>query len=179
VARCDLKPASVGPKTQGCLRIPVTAAVTDHPPTICTQQSITVPPEAGAKFAQPLLYGSDEWQASYATLRSTNEGMNGYLKDGARKALGDPQRRRIRGVAAQSVFVSLLLCAANLRKIDGFFIQAAVEAAGTVRRRPRRRRTRAIDEWLPGQPPTTPGHRQLRPGSPDRRLREAIAPPQR
>jgi hypothetical protein len=153
VARCDLKPASVSPKTQGRIRIPVTAAVADHPPTICSQQSITVPPEAGAKFAQPLLYGSEEWLAAYATLRSTNEGMNGYLKDGAREALGDPQRRRIRGVVAQSVFVSLLLFAANLRKIDRFLVQAAAEAAGTVRRRSRRRRTRAIGEWLPEQPP--------------------------
>ena len=110
VARCDVKPASVRPSTQGRLRIPVTAAVADHPPKICTQQSVTVPPEAGAKFAQPLLYGSEEWQAAYATLRSTNEGMNGFMKDGAREALGDPHRRRIRGVAAQSVFVALLLC---------------------------------------------------------------------
>jgi hypothetical protein len=70
-----LKPDSVRPSTQGRLRIPLTAAVTDHPPPICTQQSVTVPPEAGAKFAQPLLYGSDDWQAAYATLRSTNEGM--------------------------------------------------------------------------------------------------------
>ncbi len=153
VARCALKPPSVGPSTQGRLRIPVTAAVADHPPKICTQQTITVPPEAGAKFAQPLLYGSEEWQAAYATLRSTNEGMNGFLKDGAREALGDPQRRRIRGVAAQSVFVSLLLWAANLRKIDGFLVRAATD--GTARRRPRRRRTRSIDEWLPGQPPPT------------------------
>ena len=119
VARCDLKPDSVRPSTQGRLRIPVTAAVTDHPPPICTQQSVTVPPEAGAKFAQPLLHGSDEWQAAYATLRSTNEGMNGFLKDGAREALGDPERRRIRGVAAQSVFVALLLCAANLARSTG------------------------------------------------------------
>jgi len=153
VARCDLKPASVGPKTQGRVRIPVTAAVTSHPPTICSQQSVTVPPEAGAKLAQPLLYGSEEWRAAYATLRSTNEGMNGFLKDGAREALGDPQRRRIRGVAAQSVFVALLLCAANLRKIESFLAQRAAEAAGTARRRPRRRRTRALDEWFPEVPP--------------------------
>lgn len=145
-----MKPDSVRPSTQGRLRIPLTAAVTDHPPPICTQQSVTVPPEAGAKFAQPLLYGSDDWQAAYATLRSTNEGMNGFLKDGAREALGDPQRRRIRGVAAQSIFVSLLLWAANLRKIDRVLVAAA---AGTARRRPRRRRTRALGEWLPGQPP--------------------------
>ena len=129
----------------------MTAAVADHPPTICTQQSITVPPEAGAKFAQPLLFGSDEWEAAYRTLRSTNEGMNGYLKDGAREALADPQRRRIRGVAAQSVFVAALLWAANLRKIDGFLTDWAAVVAGTIRRRPRRRRTRALDQWLPGQ----------------------------
>src|SRR5665213_2378713 len=153
VARCDLKPASVGPKTQGRVRIPVTAAVRTHPPTICTQQSVTVPPEAGAKLAQPLLYGSEEWRAAYVTLRSTNEGMNGFLKDGAREALGDPQRRRIRGVAAQSVFVALLLCAANLRKIESFLAQRAAEAAGMVRRRPRRRRTRDLDEWFPEVPP--------------------------
>ena len=152
VARCDLKPDSVGSSTRGRIRIPVTAAVTSHPPTICSQQSITVPPEAGAKLAQPLLYGSDEWHAAYATLRSTNEGMNGYLKDGAREALGDAQRRRIRGVAAQTVFIALLLAAANLRKIDQFLVQAAAEAAGMFRRRPRRRRTRALDEWLPESP---------------------------
>jgi hypothetical protein len=154
VARCDLKPTSVRPSTQGRVRIRVTAAASAHPPIICSQQSVTVPPEAGAKFAQPLLYGSDEWQAAYATLRSTNEGMNGFLKDGAREALGDPQRRRIRGVAAQSVFVALLLCAANLRKIDSFLFQAAAEAAGMARRRPRRRRTRALDEWFPEVPPS-------------------------
>jgi len=136
------------------VRIPVTAAASAHPPIICSQQSVTVPPEAGAKFAQPLLYGSEEWKAAYATLRSTNEGMNGFLKDGAREALGDPQRRRIRGVAAQSVFVALMLCAANLRKIDSFLVQAAAEAAGMARRRPRRRRTRALNEWFPEVPPS-------------------------
>jgi hypothetical protein len=57
-------------------------------------------------------------------------------------------------VAAQSVFVALLFCAANLRKIDSFLVRAAAEAAGTFRRRPRRRRTRALDEWLPEVPPT-------------------------
>ena len=79
--------------------------------------------------------------------------MNGFLKDGAREALGDPLRRRIRGVAAQSVFVALLLWAANLRKIDRFLVQAAAEAAGTACPRPRWRRTRSLGEWLSEQPP--------------------------
>ena len=142
-----MKPASVGPKTKGKLRIPVTAAVSTHPSAICSQQSVTVPPEAGAKLAQSLLYGSEEWRAAHASLRSTNEGMNGFLKDGACEALEDPQRRRIRGVVAQSVFLALPLCAANLRKIESFLAQRAAEAAGMARRRPRRRRTRALEEW--------------------------------
>src|SRR5664280_692425 len=157
------------------LRIPVTAAVTDHPPPICTQQSVTVPPEAGAKFAQPLLYGSDEWQAAYATLRSTNEGMNGFLKDGATEALGDPQRRRIRGVAAQRAPVC---CQSS---------QDRPVPHPSSRRG--RRHGPSADPPAPDPgyrrvaprtaTPDHAGHGQSRPGPADRRLREAIAPPQR
>lgn len=93
VARCDLKPASVRPETRGRLRVNVRPDVEQHPPSICRQQSLTLPPEAGAKFAQDLLYGSHEWHATYATLRNSIEGFNGYVKDGAREALDDPERR--------------------------------------------------------------------------------------
>jgi len=96
-----------------------------------------------------LLFGSDEWQDVYATLRSSIEGMNGFIKDGAKEAIDVPERRRIRGVAPQSLFVAILLCAANFRKIDGFLALATAEAAGTVRRLPKRRRTRSLGQWLP------------------------------
>jgi hypothetical protein len=149
VARCDLKPTSIRRTTLGRLTIPVASGVWDHVPTICNQQSITLPPEAGAKFAQTLFFGSDQWQDVYATLRSSIEGMNGYVKDGAKEAIDDPERRRIRGVAPQSVFVAFQLCAANFRKIEGFLAQAMAEAAGTVRHLPKRRRTRSLGRWLP------------------------------
>ena len=45
--------------------------------------------------------------------------MNGFIKDGAREAIDDAERRRIRGVAAQSVLVAFQLLAANIRKISG------------------------------------------------------------
>ncbi|WP_460302016.1 hypothetical protein [Actinocorallia aurea] len=41
------------------------------PPKICTQTSITLAPEYGAKHWQPLPYGGPEWQRVYFRLRNT------------------------------------------------------------------------------------------------------------
>ena len=49
--------------------------------------------------------------------------MNGFIKDGAREAVDDAERRRIRGLAPQSVFVAFLLCAANLRMIETYLAE--------------------------------------------------------
>jgi hypothetical protein len=149
VVRCGLKSRSEGPTTRGRPRIPVTDALRTHTPKICSQQSITLPPEAGAKFSQTLLHESDQWHAIYATLRNSVEGMNGFIKDGAREAVDDPERRRIRGVAPQSVFMVFLLCAANLRKIDTVLAEEEAEASGSMRRLPARRATKAIAAFLP------------------------------
>ena len=75
--------------------------------------------------------------------------MNGFIKDGAREAVDDPERRRIRGVPPQSVFVAFLLCAANLRKIETHLAEEEAEASGSMRRLPPRRTTEAIGEFLP------------------------------
>ena len=62
MARCELKPTSLTlTTTQGRLRIPVHSDVRADPPPACTQSSVTIPPEAGAKFHQELLFGSPEW----------------------------------------------------------------------------------------------------------------------
>jgi hypothetical protein len=148
MARCTLKPASMTRDTLGRLHIPVTAELAAAPPKSCTQQSVTVSPTAGAKFHQELVFESSEWKFAYNSLRNTNEGMNGYIKDHAHEALDDPGRRRIHGVAPQSLFVALLVVAANVRKIRVFLATRAVERLSKPRR-PRRRKTTPITHWRP------------------------------
>jgi hypothetical protein len=45
--------------------------------------------------------------------------------------------------------VAFLLFAANLRKIEVFLQAEAAIAAGSVRRLPRRRKTKSLQNWLP------------------------------
>ena len=146
-ARCALKPKSEGGNGQARTRIQVTDVRAHHPPKVCTQQSVTLPPEEGAKYAQDLPHASPEWHAIYAT-RNSVEGMNGFIKDGAREAVDDPERRRIRGVAAQSVLVAFQLFAANIRKIDKFLSRRGAGST-KVRKLPSRRRTRSLATWAP------------------------------
>jgi hypothetical protein len=114
-----------------------------------------LPPGAGAKYFQSMPLGTPEHTEIYAGLRSAVEGMNGYLKDGAREGLGDPQRCRVRGVAAQSVLVAFQVLAGNLRKIDGFLLSVATARPDRPRRR-RRRTWPSMSNWLPSADSASP-----------------------
>ena len=118
-----------------------------EPPRICTQTAVTIAPDTGARYRQDLPYGSPAWRKSYATLRNTIEGLNGLIKDPAHEALAQPARRRVRGIAAQSVFTALLLMAANIRKIRAWRALTARDKA-RITRRARRRRT-SLRDYLP------------------------------
>ena len=118
-----------------------------EPPRICTQTAITIAPDTGARYRQDLPYGSPAWHKSYATLRNTIEGLNGLIKDPAHEALAQPARRRVRGIAAQSIFTALLLMAANIRKIRAWRALTARDKA-RITRRARRRRT-SLRDYLP------------------------------
>jgi len=118
-----------------------------EPPKICTQTAITIAPDTGARYRQDLPYASPAWHARYATLRNTIEGLNGYAKDPARQALAQPARRRVRGIAAQSVFTALLLMAASIRKIRAWRALTPQDKAD-ITRRARRRRT-SLRDYLP------------------------------
>jgi hypothetical protein len=114
-------------------------------PKLCTQSAITVAPDIGARHRQDLAFGSDQWARTYAAYRNTIEGLNGFAKDTAHEALAEPGRRRVRGIAAQSVFVAMSLMAANFRKIATFRQMAADGTAQKVAARAQRRRVRLAD----------------------------------
>ena len=80
--------------------------------------------------------------------------MNGFIKDGAHEAVDDPERRRIRGVAAQSLLVAFLLFAANIRKIDEFLKKQEAEAK-KIHKLPSRRKTKSLATWAPAKAPPT------------------------
>jgi hypothetical protein len=143
---CPLRPA---PAALG--RIPVLGPPT-IPPKVCTQRAITIAPDVGARHRQELAYGTDEWRRTYATYRNTIEGTNGYLKDTAHESLQAPGRRRVRGIAAQSIFVGLLLVAANIRKIRAFRELVAHGEAHKSAERARRRRISVTDYRPPPSP---------------------------
>ena len=115
------------------------------PPKVCTQSAVTIAPDIGARHRQDLAFGSADWARTYATYRNTIEGWNGFVKDPAHEALAAPGRRRVRGIAAQSIFVTLLLMAANFRKIATFRQLVADGAAAKTAERARRRRVSLAD----------------------------------
>jgi hypothetical protein len=140
---CPLRQPSLAPR-DGRPKVPQPP---DEPPKICTQTAITIAPRTGARYRQDLPYGTPAWHARYATLRNTIEGLNGYAKDPAHQALGQPGRRRVRGIAAQSLFTALLLIAANIRKIRAWRALTASDTT-SITRRARRRRT-SLRDYLP------------------------------
>jgi len=158
-ARCDLKPASKDKPHTRTKRIHITDELKADSDgrACCAQQSVTIAPEDAAKFRQELRFGTVEWQGVYNTLRNTIEGYNGFIKDEAVEDDAAPQRRRIRGTAAQTVLVGMLVFAANLRKIDAYIAQADPDEDGELYKKPRRRKTKPIVAWMAPDLPLTRG----------------------
>jgi len=127
---CPLRKASLTPRDGR----PKVLQPPQEPPRLCRQTAITIAPDVGARYRQDLPYGSPAWHARYATLRNTIEGLNGLVKDTAHEALAAPARRRVRGIAACSLFTALLLMAANIRKIRAWRALTARDQARIARR---------------------------------------------
>jgi hypothetical protein len=144
--RCPLKKASMRFTAKPTV---MPAASPVGPPAVCSQQSVTVPPEAGAKHGQALPFESPEWSNAYHTLRNGVEGTNGYLKDPTNMNLESAGTRRVRGIAAVSFLVGFQLAASNLRKHTHWRHAHPADPDTPPRRRARRRRTRSLTNWTP------------------------------
>jgi hypothetical protein len=143
---CPLRQSSLSPRDG---RAKVLDPPAD-PPRVCRQTAITIAPDVGARHRQDLPFASPAWQESYATMRNTIEGLNGFIKDPAREALAQPARRRVRGITACALFTALLLMAANLRKIRGWRSLTADHKTRQATRRARRRQTSLRDHQPDG-----------------------------
>ncbi|MCU1447473.1 hypothetical protein [Cryobacterium sp.] len=124
---------------------------------VCTNAtSVTVPIEAGAKLAQDIQYGSDEWSTMYNHDRNTIEGVNGFLKDGAHEGIHIAERRRMRGSTAQFLMIAMLVVTGNLRKLQNFRDEMTAntsvsrddrDAAQLAARKKRRENNTRIAPW--------------------------------
>lgn len=91
----------------------------DEQDAICrNHHSVTFPQAAGAKLAQDEQFGSRDWQVKYTSDRNTVEGGNAYMKDDSKEQLEAAGRRRVRGIAAQTLLIGFLVVSANLRKLQ-------------------------------------------------------------
>lgn len=136
--RCPHRPASMSLP----LDRPEILTPPEHPPTCCTQASLTVPASVNAKTGQKHHYPSRAWRTSYAR-RSAAERANATLKDTAAVSI----RRgwcRLTGVTANSLMLAAAVIARNCRAIDAFQTRQADNAqrvaAGLPPKTRRRRR---------------------------------------
>jgi hypothetical protein len=141
--RCPLRTASMALDFSR----PEVTSVPEHPPSCCTQQTITVGPSVNAKTAQRHDYLSAPWRRSYAR-RSAAERSNARIKD---PATIDVARGwcRVMGLAPMSLFVACALVVRNLAVADAFDHRSAQNARraglGLPERTRRRRRTTLAD----------------------------------
>lgn len=79
----------------------------------CTRKSLSIPVKAGQKYAQEYHFQSEEWLRAYA-MRNTVESANARIKRSSTYALGDPERRRLRGRTSQFLLAALVVMASNI-----------------------------------------------------------------
>lgn len=107
--------------------------------------SVTVQPsETIPRYVQDMQFGTKQWGRLFQVLRQSIESMNAQLKNAAKGDARASERRRVRGLAAATLFVASLVVGVNLRKIAAFMAGPVPSVddrgRGALRERPRRRR---------------------------------------
>ncbi|MDA8075534.1 MAG: hypothetical protein M0Z40_09940, partial [Actinomycetota bacterium] len=112
--RCPLRPASMALDYTR----PEVLAPPEHPPTCCTQVTITVPPSVNAKTRQKHDHPSKAWRRSYAR-RTGVERSNARIKDPATIDIAKGWCR-LMGLVGPTLFLAAALAVRNLETVDAF-----------------------------------------------------------
>jgi hypothetical protein len=143
--RCPLRPASMTlPHTR-----PEVLEPPQHPPTCCTQQTLTVPPAVNAKTTQKHDYPSAAHRRSYRR-RTAAERAYATIKDAATTNTSKGWCR-LMGLTANALFIAAAYIARNLRITDALNARQADNAqrhAAGLAPKTRRRRRHTIDDLI-------------------------------
>jgi hypothetical protein len=108
--------------------------------TICTKHSAAFDLTEMQSPPQAFDYGSEEWAQFHDHARNSIESENGQLKTSGNDDIETAGRRKVRGIAAAQVMITMLLVNHNIRKIAAFFSDKEKEKARTTPRIPLLRR---------------------------------------
>ena len=134
--RCPLKPGSLTlPHDR-----PTILTAPEHPPTCCTQQTITVPPSVNAKTAQKHDYPSVAHRTSY-NRRTASERTFSTITDPASNTTTRGWCQ-IMGLTGIALFTTTVLIARNLRIHDAFQARQAENEHRAACERPPKTRAR-------------------------------------
>ena len=126
----------------------------EHPPTCCTQQTITVPPEIAAKTRQKHDYPSAAWRRSY-TRRTASERTFSTIKDPATTTIARGWCR-LMGLTPLALWIACLLAVRNQRILTTWNTRqddSARRAAAGLPPKIRRRRRKTTLARLAADPP--------------------------
>lgn len=99
--------------------------------TICKQHSAAFDLTEMQSPQQAFDYGSEEWEIFHDHARNSVESENEQLKASGDEDIATARRRRVRGIAAAQILVTLLIVNHNLRKIAAFLSDQEIERART------------------------------------------------
>lgn len=102
--------------------------------TICKQHSAAFALTEMHAPKQAFGFGSKEWETFHDHARNTVESGNEQLKASGDEDIETAGRRRVRGIAAAQILVTLLIVNHNLRKIAAFLSDQEIERARTTPR---------------------------------------------
>jgi hypothetical protein len=102
--------------------------------TICKKHSAAFGLTKMQAPRQAFDYGTEEWEDFHDHARNTVESENEQLKASGDEDIATAGRRKMRGITAAQIMVTLLIVNHNLRKIAAFLSDQEIERARTTPR---------------------------------------------